>query len=161
MTAKCRSPITLHVAPVSNWHYNSVKYDSSRSEKIILALNCLPGVSTLETSSILKSGSSLSVACDLYVLSFLMWACFSDDRQMQSDLASNTQDMFDCTLYALLSCASLVNHICCNSSSCSLYPLDLSFYRATICHLVVSLDCPRRWRARLLGFDPVSWIRAV
>ena len=103
-----------------------MKYDSSRSEKIILALNCLPGVSTLETSSILKSGSSLSVACDLYVLSFLMWACFSDDIQMQSDLASNTQDMFDRTLYALLSCAPLVHHICCNSSSCSLYPLDLS-----------------------------------
>ena len=122
-----------------------MKYDSSRSEKIILALNCLPGVSTLETSSILKSGSSLSVACDLYVLSFLMCrACFTDDRQMQSDLASNTQDMFDRTLYALLSCASLVHHICCNSSSYSLYPLDLSFYRAIICHLVVSLDCPRR-----------------
>ena len=125
-TAKSRSPITLHVAPVSKWHYNSVKYESSRSEKITLALNCLPSVSTLETSSILKSGSSLSVACDLYVLSFLIWACFTDDIQMHP-----------------------------------LYPLYLSFYRAIICHLVVSLDCPRRWCARLLGFDPVSWNRAV
>ena len=62
-----------------------------------------------------------------------MWACFSDDRQMQSDWASNTLEMFDRTLYALLSCASLIHHICCNSSSCSLSPLDLSFCRATIC----------------------------
>ena len=39
-----------------------MKYDSFRSEKIILGLNCLPGVFTLESSSILKNGSSLSVA---------------------------------------------------------------------------------------------------
>ena len=99
-----------------------MKYDSFRSEKIILGLNCLPGVFTLESSSILKNGSSLSVAsssdssvssvtcctlCDL----FLLWACFSDDRQMQSDLASNTLDMFDHTLYTLLSCVSFGSFI--------------------------------------------------
>ena len=68
MTARSRKLIVLHVVPVSSWHLNSVLYNSSGSENTILALNCLPGVFTLETSSILKSGSSVSVVSSSDVL---------------------------------------------------------------------------------------------
>jgi hypothetical protein len=45
---------------------------------------------------------------------------------MQGDFASSVRDMFDHTIYILLSFVSLVRNICCNSSS---HLSHLSFLR--------------------------------
>ena len=135
--------------------------------RLSVALNCLPGVFTLESCSIWKSGSSLSVTSSSDVSVSSVTCCthlcpfravlsraglFYIVTNMQNDFASRKRDIFGHTLHSSSFLCFLwsIHHVCWNSSSrpsFPLRPLYLPFFRVIIICLFVarSVDLLVRW----------------